>query len=102
MLKKHNRSRGQKCFFDSKIEFLFVTDPRFQVFFVYFTYQRILERRLKRMAFGWSEEGAAKMAKIIIKCFTSAGQWDEYWKKKLRIKGNIDACVKSIDSQKAS
>ncbi len=51
---------------------------------------------MKRMAFGWSEEGAAKMARIIIKRFTSAGQWDEYWKKKLRIKGNIVLVLGSI------
>jgi len=37
-----------------------------------------LARRLKRMAFGWSEEGAAKMARIIIKRFTSANQWEAY------------------------
>lgn len=57
---------------------------------------RELARRLKRMAFGWSEEGAAKMARIIIKRFTSAGQWEEYWKKKLRIKGNVVLVLRSI------
>jgi len=57
---------------------------------------RELARRLKRMAFGWSEEGAAKMARIIIKRFTSAGQWDKYWKKKLRIKGNVVLVLRSI------
>lgn len=50
---------------------------------------RELARRLKRMAFGWSEKGAAQMARIIIKRFTSDGQWDKYWKKKLRIQGNV-------------
>ena len=57
---------------------------------------RELARRLKRMAFGWSEEGAAKMARIIIKRFTSAGQWEKYWKKKLRIKGDVVLVLKSI------
>jgi hypothetical protein len=57
---------------------------------------RELARRLKRMAFGWSEEGAAKMARIIIKRFTSAGQWEKYWKKKLRIKGNVALVLRSI------
>ena len=57
---------------------------------------RELARRLKRMAFGWSEEGAAKMARIIIKRFTSAGQWDKYWAKKLRIEGNVVLVLRGI------
>jgi hypothetical protein len=59
---------------------------------------RELARRLKRMAFGWSDEGAAKMARIIIKRFTSADQWDKYWKKKLRIEGNVLLVLRSITS----
>jgi len=57
---------------------------------------RELARRLKRMAFGWSEEGAARMARIIIKRFTSAGQWEKYWKKKLRINGNVVLVLRGI------
>jgi hypothetical protein len=57
---------------------------------------RELARRLKRMAFGWSEEGAAKMARIIIKRFTSANQWEAYWKKRLRLQGNVILTIKSI------
>jgi hypothetical protein len=50
---------------------------------------RELARRRKRMAFGWSERGAAKMARIIIKRFTATNQWEEYCKKRLRIQGNV-------------
>ena len=57
---------------------------------------RELARRLKRMAFGWSEQGAAKMARIIIKRFTSAGQWDKYWCDKLRIQDNVLLVLRSI------
>ena len=57
---------------------------------------RELARRLKRMAFGWSEEGAAKMARIIIKRFTSANQWETYWKKRLNIHGNVVLTLRSI------
>ena len=57
---------------------------------------RELARRLKRMAFGWSEEGAAKMARIIIKRFTSAGQWGKYWRNKLRIQGNVLLVMRAI------
>ena len=57
---------------------------------------RELARRLKRMAFGWSEEGAAKMARIIIKRFTSAGQWEKYWRDRLRIQDNVMLVLRSI------
>ena len=57
---------------------------------------REFARRLKRMAFGWSEEGAAKMARIIIKRFTSAGQWEKYWKDRLRIEDNVLLILRSI------
>lgn len=50
---------------------------------------REIGRRLKRIAFGWSERGAAKMARIIIKRITTAGEWDAYWKERLRITGNV-------------
>lgn len=57
---------------------------------------REIARRLKRMAFGWSPKGAAKMARIIIKRFTSANQWKEYWENKLRIDGNVIMALTSI------
>ena len=57
---------------------------------------REIARRLKRMAFGWSEEGAAKMARIIIKRFTSAGQWEKYWRDRLRIQDNVMLVLRSI------
>lgn len=50
---------------------------------------REIGRRLKKIAFGWSEKGAAKMARIIIKRITSAGEWEKYWSEKLRLNGNV-------------
>ena len=50
---------------------------------------REIGRRLKRIAFGWSEAGAAKMARIIIRRFCSAEQWTTYWKTKLGITGKV-------------
>jgi hypothetical protein len=57
---------------------------------------REIARRLKRIAFGWSPKGAAKMARIIIKRFTTANQWKAYWDKKLRIDGNVIMALLSI------
>jgi hypothetical protein len=50
---------------------------------------RELGRRLKRMAFEWSESGAAKMARILIKRICDPEQWNNYWKNQLRIVGNV-------------
>ena len=60
---------------------------------------RELARRLKRMAFGWSEDGAAKMARIIIKRFTSAGQWEKYWRERLRIQNNVMLVLRNIKAE---
>ncbi|AQQ08586.1 hypothetical protein L21SP3_01583 [Sedimentisphaera cyanobacteriorum] len=60
---------------------------------------RELGRRLKRIAFGWSEEGAAKMARIIIKRFTSENQWEKYWHEKLRLLDNVMLALKTIKVQ---
>ena len=57
---------------------------------------REIARRLKRIAFGWSEKGAAKMTRIVMKRFISAAAWEEYWKKKLRIEGNVSWFLKNI------
>ena len=57
---------------------------------------REIARRLKRIAFGWSPAGAAKMARIIIKRFTSAAQWGKYWKDKLKIDGKVIMLLRDI------
>lgn len=59
---------------------------------------REIGRRLKRIAFGWSERGAAKMTRIIIKRFTNAGLWDAYWSKKLRITGGVTLTCTGINA----
>jgi len=57
---------------------------------------REVARRLKRIAFGWSEKGAAKMARIVIKRFLNKSDWDEYWKNKLRLEGNVKFLLRGI------
>jgi len=57
---------------------------------------RQIARRLKRIAFGWSSAGAAKMARIIIKRFTSAAQGEKYWKDRLKIEGKVIMLLKEV------
>ena len=50
---------------------------------------REIARRIKRIAFGWSNRGAAKMTRIIIKNILSKQQWQKYWADRLQITGNV-------------
>ena len=50
---------------------------------------RELDRRLKKTAYGWSDKGATKIAKIILKRFTDARAWDVYWQNKMNCVGNV-------------
>jgi len=50
---------------------------------------REIARRLKRMVFGWRPEGAAKMTRTILKRFMSAREWEKYWRKRLKISGDV-------------
>ena len=50
---------------------------------------RELGRRLKNIAYGWSDKGAEKMAKIILKKFANQREWEKYWKEKLKLDGKV-------------
>ncbi len=58
---------------------------------------REIGRRIKKIGFNWSPEGAAKMTRIIVKRITSANEWEQHWKKKLNFKGTVklsfEGCV---------
>lgn len=42
---------------------------------------RVLGLRLKKIGYGWSNRGAEKMAKIILKRFANEKEWKDYWDK---------------------
>ena len=50
---------------------------------------RELGRRLKKIAFGWSEEGAAKMCRIILKRITDPEEWQLWWEEKMGLADNV-------------
>jgi len=50
---------------------------------------REVARRLKRIAFGWSEPGAEKMTRIVLKRFTDREGWEAWWKEKMRLNNNV-------------
>jgi hypothetical protein len=50
---------------------------------------REVARRIKRMAFGWSDQGAEKMARIVLKRFTDREGWEAWWNNRLRLRDNV-------------
>jgi hypothetical protein len=57
---------------------------------------REIARRLKRMAFGWSERGAEKMCRIVLKRFTDRAGWEAWWQKKLRLSGHVQLTFRGV------
>ena len=58
---------------------------------------REVGRRIKKIGFNWSPEGAAKMARIILKCITSAKEWEQHWKEKLGFNGGVKIELLKLD-----
>lgn len=60
---------------------------------------RELGRRLKKIAYGWSDKGAQKVAKIILKKFANREEWEKYWRGKI---GTGERVVLSFGKFKAT
>ena len=57
---------------------------------------RELGRRLKKMAFGWSEPGAARIARIIIRRITTPQLWERYWQRRLRLNDAVHFICRGV------
>ena len=57
---------------------------------------REVGRRLKRIAWGWSDKAVANLSKMIMIRQYSRDKWEHYWKDKLGIKGHFKISVQSI------
>lgn len=58
---------------------------------------RELGRRLKRMAYGWSDKTVTNLSKMILLKQYSREKWEQYWKDKLGIKGYFHIQVQSLE-----
>lgn len=52
---------------------------------------RELGRRIKKIAYGWSDRGVAKIARIILKRFANKAEWEKYWQEKFG--GNLSVVI---------
>jgi len=57
---------------------------------------REIGRRLKRIAWGWSDEAVTNISKMIMIRQYSRDKWEKYWKEKLGIKGYFDIQIQSL------
>jgi len=58
---------------------------------------REIGRRLKRIAWGWSDSAVSKLSKMIILKKYSKEKWAKYWKQKLGIKGYFTVRISQIE-----
>ena len=56
---------------------------------------RELGRRIKRIAYGWSDRGVEKIAKIILKRHTDPDEWRKYWEQRNQPNGKVMAFVQN-------
>jgi hypothetical protein len=57
---------------------------------------RELGRRLKKLGYGWSDEGLTRIATILLKKTHEPEDWDRYWNERMRISGLCTAVVCAV------
>jgi len=57
---------------------------------------RELGRRLKKIAYGWSDKTVTNLSKMILLKQYSRKKWEQYWREKLGIKGYFDIQIQSV------
>jgi len=58
---------------------------------------REIGRRLKRIAWGWSDKAVTNLSKMIMIRQYSRDKWEKYWKEKLGIKGYFTIQIRSVE-----
>lgn len=58
---------------------------------------REIGRRLKRIAYGWSDAAVTKLSKMIILKKYCKDKWEQYWKQKLGIDGNFSIQITNAE-----
>ena len=59
---------------------------------------REIGRRVKRIAWGWSDATVTKLSKMIVLKKYSKEKWEQYWKQKLGIEGNFSIRISQVES----
>ena len=59
---------------------------------------REIGRRIKRIAWGWSDSAVSKLSKMIILKKYSKEKWEQYWKQKLGIEGHFNIYIVNVET----
>ena len=62
---------------------------------------RELGRRLKKIGFGWTDQGAAQMARILLRRITGPEEWADYWRKRMRLEGRVQIHFRGVKTLSA-
>ena len=60
---------------------------------------REIGRRLKKIAWGWSDSAVTNISKMIMIKQYSKEKWKQYWKKKLGIEGYFNIHIITVESR---
>jgi hypothetical protein len=63
---------------------------------------RELGRRLKRLGYGWSDEGITRVAKILLKKVYEPEDWDLYWERRVDLRGRCRVVIQEVNVAKLS
>jgi hypothetical protein len=58
---------------------------------------REIGRRLKRIAWGWSDAAVTNLSKMILIKQYAKDKWEQYWKEKLGIKGYFNIHIQTVE-----
>jgi hypothetical protein len=60
---------------------------------------RAIGRRIKKLGYNWKDEGVGKIARIVLKLFTTEGEWAEYWRKRMDLNQSVMLNFKVMEAQ---
>jgi len=63
---------------------------------------RELGRRLKKLGYGWTDEGISRVAKILLKKTYEPEDWNRYWEKKADLRGRCRVVLQEVKVTKLS
>lgn len=57
---------------------------------------REVTRRLKKVGFNWSDRGAEKMTRIVVRQICDDEAWQAYWNNRMNIAGNVELIYQGV------
>ena len=90
--------RSRRCMFNYVRRWLKfgIACPRASSFIERFF--RELGRRVKKLGYNWKPEGIGKIARILLKKCTRPEDWEQYWRRRLRLDGSVQLVFRILSA----